>query len=155
MVRIMGLDLGKHTGWSFFERNVLKDYGDIIVKREPIEFLTTLKGLVKKIQPQIVVIENIYNRNVKTFRSLAIRIGWAMAIVTLENPATQIIFLYPSFVRRILGIRGENIKEEVCKFVNRKYRLNLTFDPNTTDHDKADAIALVLAFLKEKHDIKK
>lgn len=117
------------------------------------QYYQDIASVVRRYKPHRVVIEDIYNSNVETFKGLAFKHGIAiLAICTAvrQSEIPEIKWIKASSVRSELGIPGKKrteIKPNVCKWANSKFGLKLKYDPKGKTHDDDIADALTTCYM--------
>lgn len=143
---ILSLDVATKTGWCVFESGKVRVFGSFGVGANThgeklMKFEKEIRNLLNKYNPDIVLIEDIYCVNKKTYSYLSMLRG--IAIVTVfKLMKIDPVFMSASQVRKILGC-GKT-KRETFDWVCEKYKIDLSFN---SDNDIADSIALGTAFL--------
>ena len=145
-IRILAIDQAKSTGYAVFENGTLIEYGMIELGKkndiyENILFFAREKisGLITKIKPDAVVIEDIQqqNQNVNTYKKLAMLMGTLLSLFQEINITYDVVppTRWKSFCK-IKGKKRQEQKDNTVLFVKDKYNLN------SVEEDEADSIAL-------------
>jgi len=107
------------------------------------EFESRLKKIVIKNKPDLIIIEDVYCKNVLTFKVLCMFHGIVFKLswdVLKKDP----FYMKTSLARKILGVKG---KDGVFDFVTNCYKLKgFTFEQ---DNDITDSIAIGAAYFKK------
>jgi crossover junction endodeoxyribonuclease RuvC len=159
---ILGLDASSTcTGWSIiecssFEDIKLIDCGEIELskfkkKAFPLEYLIVLFNnidlIIKKYKPNKVYIEDIFKRNVKTYKSLA-RIRGVCEIACVLNGIKNVIELNALIIRKAVLGEGDLEKFQICTIIEKKFKVKLA----TPGFDQADAVLVSLGGVKETYE---
>lgn len=153
-MKIIGIDPGlARTGFGVIEVEQQKlkaiDYGciftspKIILTQRLKKVFLDIKRLVKKYQPDLIVIEELFfAKNAKT----AIKVGQArgVAILACHQAKCEIVELTPLQMKTYLTSFGRASKKQIGQMV--KLRLNLKEIPKPDD--TADALALAICGAK-------
>lgn len=154
-MRILGLDISSTcTGVSvvndgYLDINTL----DTIVPSDKFSlgqklvfFEKHIKKLLKKYNPDIVVIEDIFKGpNAKTFKTLAMFRGIIFKVV-FEKMKIDPKSIMPTEARKLVGAKGVK-KEDGFQFVINKYGLKeFVFEKH---NDITDAVVLALAYYEQ------
>lgn len=166
---ILGLDMAtKKTGYCIMSKSgKLIDYGVFRTNepdiRERIRHLyTDIKKIIINNDIQHIVFEDVpitNHNNLKTGKDLCILQGAILSLCFENN--IDFTFYAPSSWRSIIGLydgtkkgmKREIQKNKAIEKVNSMFDLNFVYYANETkthqtDDDKAEAICLVLAYLK-------
>jgi len=141
-MKILGVDPGSRvTGFGLIEANKLK-FGCIRTKGELTERITTIfieiDQLIKKYQPDIVVIERAFMRPDRPNPDAAIKLGHARgAIISAAgvNGITMVEYSPNQIKKSVVG-KGHATKDQVSYMVQESLRLN-----KAPQEDAADALA--------------
>jgi crossover junction endodeoxyribonuclease RuvC len=159
---ILGLDASSTcTGWSIIEcsssDNIkLVDFGEIQLtkfkkKPFPLEYLlvlyTAIGLIIKKYKPDKVYIEDIFQRNVKTFKSLA-RIRGVCEISCIVHGIKNITELNALIIRKAVLGEATLEKIDICSIIEKKFNTKLA----TVGYDQADAVLVALGGVKETYE---
>ncbi|HIM95711.1 MAG TPA: crossover junction endodeoxyribonuclease RuvC [Gammaproteobacteria bacterium] len=146
-MKILGVDPGSRvTGFGLIEANKLKftylSSGCIRTKGELTERITTIfieiDQLIKKYQPDIVVIERAFMRPDRPNPDAAIKLGHARgAIISAAgvNGITMVEYSPNQIKKSVVG-KGHATKDQVSYMVQESLRLN-----KAPQEDAADALA--------------
>lgn len=154
-LKVLSFDVSSFsTGWALIINNKPKKYGVISLDKK----LTTLERLIVfrlaainilcSNNPDFIVIEETYLKNVKTLKVLMQFIG-VLSEACLTIVGKQPIIISPQTVRSHFKVKN---KEEAFEFINKKYKLKMKFE---NDNDISDAILQGLYyydFLKERNN---
>jgi len=142
------------TGYSFFEGSKLKECGVIrlastLGRQEKLYvFRTNVQVLMRLCEPDSVVIEETYLKNVITLKTLT-RFATAVEMVCYDNHVTP-VFLNTMTVRSHFGLKK---KEEVFDYVKDKYKVKLKKYDFESGNDITDSILQALYWIdKEKEN---
>lgn len=142
------------TGWALILKDRPKKYGKVTIDKRlsiPEKLLLFKLGVVKLLceyNPDFIVIEETYMRNVKTLKTLMQFIG-ILNEASLTLIGKKPVFISPNTVRSYFKVKG---KEEAFEFTNKEFKLKMNFDE---DNDITDAILQGIyysAVLKESED---
>lgn len=170
---ILGLDMAtKKTGYGILDANAkLIDCGVFrTVSSEPRlrirEIYDGIENLIKNNDIKHIIFEDVpitNHNNLKTGKDLCILQGAILSLCFKYN--IEYTFYLPSSWRSIIGLYDgtrEGTKREIQKIkavnkVNEVYGLNFEYyasetKQRTTDDDKAEAICLCLAYIKENKE---
>jgi len=151
MSKILGLDLSSaNIGWAIVnEKTEIIDFGLIPLKKYkkkkfPLEYLKiayeNISNVIEKYNPDLIMIEATFCRNVLTLKSLAQMRGVA-TIACINNGALNIKEISPSSCRKKVFGNGALKKEEVYKKLKEKYQEDIFND----GYDISDAIVIALS----------
>lgn len=167
---ILGLDMAtKKTGYCVMSKSGdLKAFG--VLRTDGLDIRERIKQLYIKIKDLIInnnikhiVFEDVpitNHNNLKTGKDLCILQG-AILSLCFENDVNFTFYAPSSWRSKIglydgtrLGMKREIQKNKAIEKVNNMFDLNLVYYANETkthqtDDDKAEAICLVLAYLKD------
>lgn len=149
-MKIISLDQStSKSGYSIFIDKELIDYGIIrpskkISNDNKISMLIRLSEFIKKENPDILLIEDVYMKkgktfNIKTHKTLSNLQGMLIAYCVLNNIKYEII--HPSSWKNGIVGKKKISKEETQEFLKEKY--NKEFK-----EDIADSICIGLYFVK-------
>jgi len=140
------------TGYSFFVGGKLKECGTIqlsnnLDKQEKLYvFRTNVQVLIRLYEPDTVVIEETYLKNVNTLKVL-VSFVTVVEIECYENHITP-IFLRTVTVRSHFGLKS---KEAVFDYVKDKYKVKMRNYDFESGNDITDSILQALYWIdKEK-----
>lgn len=151
---ILSLDISSvSTGYAVFRKGRLlkSKCGKITIDKKLSlglrlnRFEERFCELLGQVDPDIVIIEDIYLKNAITFKVLAYFHGVAY-YHTFNNTDREPYFLGATKIRNILGVKG---KQGAFDYVNTLYSLNYNFKEH---NDITDAIALGLAYIRMLKD---
>ncbi len=157
-MKILGVDPGTITmGYGIIEGDedqvTAVSYGTIKNKvRSPIgerlnSLYQELVKIISKYKPDAVAIEQpfVMTRNMKS----ALAIGRAQAIAILAAAANEVpVYEYtPAQVKQAVADYGASSKEQIQEMVRLQLGLEETPEPS----DAADALAIALCHLRQKH----
>lgn len=148
-MKILALDqASSKTGYALFIDNELKSYGMIRPSKKlsndnKISMLIRLSEFIKKENPDLILIEDVYMKkgprfNVHTHKILSNVQGMIIYFCVLNNFKYEII--HPTTWKTGLIGNGKLSKEDTQIYLKNKY--NKTFK-----EDEADAIAIGLFYL--------
>jgi Holliday junction resolvasome RuvABC endonuclease subunit len=142
------------TGYSLFEDSELKDCGAIrlsgtLGRQDKLYvFQTNVQVLLRLYEPNEVVIEETYLKNVRTLKTLT-RFVTAVEMVCYDSHITP-VFLNTMTVRSHFGLKK---KEEVFDYVKDKYKVKLKKYDFDSGNDITDSILQALYWIdKEKEN---
>lgn len=155
MSKILGLDLSStNIGWAIInEKTEIIDFGLIPLakfkkKKFPLEYLKIayqdMSFIIKKHNPNLVMIEATFCRNVLTLKSLAQMRGVA-SIACINNGVLNIKEISPSSCRKKVFGNGALKKEEVYKKLKEKYKEDIF----NSGYDISDAIVIALSGIEK------
>jgi len=167
---ILGLDMAtKKTGFSMVGYDgTLNDFGIIRTASTDIrgrikEIYNAIDGIIENFDIDHIVFEDVpvtNHNNLKTGKDLCILQGVVLSLCFKYG--INYTFYAPSAWRSIVGTYDgtrEGMKREVQKqravdYVNKIYNLDLVYNATETktrltDDDKAEAICLALAYIKD------
>lgn len=162
MSKILALDLStKRSGWAFKIDNQAIQYGAISSSSTSVEKRITIMRdeIIKIIQNnniEEVIIEEVRpdGTNNHTGKVLTWLQGCIAVAIYEYNKNIKINFIGPSSWRSVLGIQGYRIKREQQKIKDIEYAKAATQAELTlTQDDEADAICILLAYLKDKEKL--
>jgi crossover junction endodeoxyribonuclease RuvC len=146
----LGLDASSSkSGWA-----VVNDTGELIAcgeielskfhtKRKPLEYLLVtynkIISLCEEYKPDQVCIEEIYHRNVSTFRTLA-RVRGVIELACIQSGIDTVMALNASHIRKTVLGSGKLDKVEICSIFEERYSKPLA----TVGYDQSDAILVAL-----------
>jgi Holliday junction resolvasome RuvABC endonuclease subunit len=143
MAKILAFDISSvNTGFAIFE-NGIDGYGAIKIPKKKTEveklifFKKAITKLIKVHKPDIILVEDIWLKNVKTYKTLARYQGILMVVAYPLNT----ILLTTVFVRKTLEC-GRS-KEEAFAWFKKYSGWDLDFNSN---NDEVDAILLCMAY---------
>lgn len=172
---ILSLDMAtKKTGWALFEFNGnLLEYGVIRTESEDVRermrelYFEISNKFVEHPEIEFIVFEDVplnNHNNLKTGKDLSILQGVILSLC-FEHGIGYILY-NPSAWRSIIGLYNgtrEGLKRDYQKQaavnkVNELYGFNFIYNDKETktkqtDDDKAEAICLGLAFIKENKEM--
>jgi crossover junction endodeoxyribonuclease RuvC len=161
-VIVLGLDASSSvTGWSIIEASSIDDvkliaFGEIHLskfkkKKFPLEYLMVLflaiGDIIKKYKPDRAYIEDIFVRNVKTYKSLA-RIRGVCEIACLVNDILSITELNALILRKVLLGEGGLEKDQICSILEKRFKTKLATD----GYDQSDAVLVSLGGVKDFYE---
>lgn len=151
----LGIDASSSkTGWA-----VVNDAGDLLAfgeidlakcktKKKPLEYLlviyNSITTLCEEHKPNQVCIEEIFNRNVSTFRTLA-RVRGVIELACIQSGIDSIIVLNASHMRKSVLGDGKLDKVQICTIFEKRYSRPLA----TEGYDQSDAILVALGGASE------
>lgn len=144
---IMGLDISsKSTGIAIItENNELKfmdklyipNYNKTDEQTKMFVFAIGLTSVIKKYNPCIAIVEDVFSRNISTHRSLSEFHGLCKYLLALND--IPIKYIHPSSAKSFIGCKD---KEEVFNKMIKMYNLkNLKFEDA---NDGVDALLIAL-----------
>ena len=140
------------TGYSFFDDGKLDECGVIQIpksldRQEKLYvFRSNVRVLLRIYEPDVVVIEETYLKNVRTLKTLT-RFVTAVEIECYDTYIDP-IFLNTMTVRSHFGLKK---KEDVFDYVKNKYKVKLKKYDFETGNDITDSILQALYWIdKEK-----
>lgn len=167
---ILGLDMStKKTGYGLLDFDGgLYEYGIITSDNEDIRermknVYNAVENLINKYNIRHIVFEDVpisKHKNLQTGKTLCILQGVILSLCfkygisySLYNPSAwrSIIGTYDGTKE---GVKRENQKIKAVSLINEMYQLGFEYYPRdtktrTSDDDKAEAILLALAYIKE------
>ena len=156
MSKILSLDVSSvSTGWAFMFYGKLQEFGTIAppksyrLQEKLYWFKNTSNALLKIFDPDYVIIEETYLKNVKTLKVLM----QFVAVANLECFKVceiEPLFISPQTIRSYYELKT---KEDVFEYVKNKYKVKLKKYTFETGNDITDAILQALYWndvLKEK-----
>ena len=151
-MKILCLDVSSvSTGYCIMrDSKLLKNlYGKIEINKDKkfgervFEFESRLKKIISKTKPDLIIIEDVYCKNVLTFKVLCMFHGIVFKLswdLLKKDP----FYMKTSVARKILEVKG---KDGVFNLVVDQYKLkDFTFD---CDNDITDSIAIGMAYFKK------
>jgi len=158
MSKILSFDVSSvSTGWAFLFGGKLQEFGVIQPQKafRLQEKLCWFKGEVNSLlriyEPDYILVEEVYLKNVKTLKVLMQFIG-VINLECFQEASEEPLFLSPQTVRSMFGLKN---KEEVFEFIKKKYKVkfkNIKFEDG---NDMSDAVLQALYWqnvLEEKPD---
>lgn len=143
MSKILSFDVSSvSTGWAFIFEGNLQSFGKIEPDRTfmPMEKLCWFKHnvtmLLKVYQPDYVIVEETYLKNVKTLKTLMYFIA-ILAYTYYEVLDKDVVFTSPLTVRSHFKLKT---KEDVFEYVSKKYKVKLKNYTFETGNDITDAV---------------
>ena len=164
IIKVLGLDLAtKKSGYCFKENKQLIDFGLIRANEKDdidhriMQIYLQAKDIVKKYKPDYIVFENTpSHNNAKLGRELSRLHGCIMSLVFDSNGKMGYRDYMPSKWRSAIGtydgtrngLRRDVQKQCAIDYINKKYNLDLVYDPKdkTGSDDIAEAICICDAF---------
>ena len=156
MSKILSLDVSSvSTGWAFLFYGKLQSFGIIEIHKtlrlqeKLYWFGNHVNALLKTFDPDYVIIEETYLKNVKTLKVLM----QFVAVANLECFKVceiEPLFISPQTIRSYYELKT---KEDVFEYVKNKYKVKLKKYTFETGNDITDAILQALYWndvLKEK-----
>jgi len=150
---ILGLDLSTtETGYCLAVNGTITEVG--IIKPSPkldrfekiIYIAEEAMKLIKSKKVDELVIEDIYLAWVDAYGVLA-RLQGAMIYMWYKCKLRPLLIYSCTTARKNIGIKGNSKKKEVIQIINDRLGINLKND------NEADAIVLILNYLKEQGQI--
>jgi Holliday junction resolvasome RuvABC endonuclease subunit len=145
------------TGWAFLfngklqEFGVIKLYSSFRLQEKLYYFDVQARALMKIFDPDYVVIEEMYLKNVKTLKVLMQFVGTAN-YGCFKELGIEPIFVSPLTVRSYYELKT---KEDVFKYIKNKYKVKLKKYDFESGNDITDATLQALYLnevLKEKEN---
>jgi crossover junction endodeoxyribonuclease RuvC len=151
---ILGLDASSAvTGWSIIKSNEnneinLIDFGEILLdkfkkKSYPLQYIKVLydeiEKIIKKYNPELCIVEDIYVFNKLTYKSLS-RIRGICEIACLNNDVQKIFAIAPTSARKtVLGEgKGGTKSPAICTILEKRFGKSLA----TKGFDQSDSILI-------------
>ena len=154
MSKLLSFDVSSvSTGYSFFEDDKLKECGVIrlastLGRQDKLYvFKTNVQVLLRLYEPDEVVIEETYLKNVRTLKTLT-RFVTAVEMVCYDHHVTP-VFLNTMTVRSHFGLKK---KEEVFDYVKNKYKVKLKKYDFASGNDITDSILQALYWIENKKE---
>jgi Holliday junction resolvasome RuvABC endonuclease subunit len=146
---ILGIDIAsRNIGWAVIKNGKInkKQSGLIVINSNTnmgerlVEFENSIKDLINYINPDTIVIEDIYRGpSIITFKTLSLFRGVAIKSI-YEKTSNMPISIMAVQARKLVGIK--NTKEAAFDTINKKFKLKYEFKKH---NDIVDAIVLGLA----------
>jgi len=145
--KILSFDVSSvSTGWAFLFHGDLQSFGIINphptfrMQEKLYWFRNESRALLKIFEPDYVIIEETYLKNVKTLKVLMQFIG-ILHLECFNELGIDPIFVSPMTVRSNFELKK---KEDVFKYVKNKYKVKLKKYNFETGNDITDAILQAL-----------
>lgn len=143
----MGLDISsKSTGVSiitkdnklkFMDKFFVPNYNNTTEEVKMFVFAIGLNSVIKKYNPCLAIVEDIFSKNISTHRSLAEFHGLCKYILALHDIPMK--YIHPSSAKSFIGCKD---KEEVFNKLVKMYKLeNLKFEDA---NDGIDSLLIAL-----------
>ena len=142
MSKILSFDVSSvSTGWSFIFGGKFKEFGTITpqksfrLQEKLYWFKSNVNALLKIFEPDYIIVEDTYLKNVKTLKTL-------MQFVSVVNTqcfevlGEEPIFVSPQTVRSKYKLKN---KEEVFNYMKNKYKVKLKNYTFETGNDITDS----------------
>lgn len=142
MPKILSFDISSvSTGWSFIIGDKLHEFGTI---EPPSSFMLTEKlywfkcavnAILKVLQPDYIIVEETYLKNVKTLKTLMHFVS-TLIQECYNILDEQVILVSPMTVRSHFGLKT---KEDAFIYVSKKYKVKLKNYTFETGNDITDS----------------
>lgn len=150
---IMGADLSSHSSGIaiinkkkellFMDKIFIKNYDKTSEEIRILSFVIAIKKIIQVYNPSVVVVEQIFSKNIETHKNLARLHGIFSYLMIMHN--IEVKYIHPSSAKAYLGCKT---KEEVFEKLNMQYKLGLNFKEH---NDGVDALLMALNYYnKEK-----
>lgn len=156
MNKILSFDVSSvSTGWVFMFGGKLKEFGTITTSKsyrlqeKLYWFKSSVNALLKIFEPDYIVVEETYLKNVKTLKTLMQFIS-VVNVECFEVLDKEPVFISPNTVRSYFKLKD---KEAVFDYVKNKYKVKFKQYTFKTGNDITDATLMGLYWwdiLKEK-----
>jgi len=148
-MNILSLDVSSvSTGWAVFSGSKLNHIGKIVIsskyslQEKLYMFRNELNSLLILHNPDYVVVEETYLKNVKTLKVLMQFIS-VVNIECFDTLKKEPVFVSPNTVRSNFGLKT---KSDVFKAVKSKYKVKLKNYDYDSGNDITDAVLQGLYF---------
>ena len=142
MNKILSFDVSSiSTGWAFIFGGKLKEFGTIVppksfrLQEKLYYFKNEVKALLKIFEPDYIIVEETYLKNVKTLKTLMQFVS-VVNMQCFEVLHEEPILVSPQTVRSHYKLRD---KKEVFDYMKDKYKVKLKKYTFETGNDITDA----------------
>ena len=147
MDKILSFDVSSvSTGWALIEDNKLKEFGTIVpqhsytLQEKLYWFKNEVHSLLNIVQPDYVIVEQTYLKNVNTLKTL-MQFFAMLNIECFTELHEEPVLVSPQTIRSHFGLKK---KEDVFDYVKNKYKAKLKNYTFETGNDITDAILMGL-----------
>ena len=158
MVTILGLDVSsRSTGWAVLKNGRFykneDNYGKILLEKQELgvrlyNFRQKLKELLEKVNPDAVIIEDVFSGPSPGTSKLLARFSGVAVELCYEILKAEPTVALATTVRKKLNVKG---KEEAFNFIKKRYKLDWDFKKM---NDVSDALLLALYQYKLVKELK-
>jgi len=149
-MKVLSLDVSSvSTGWALINEDAkLLHFGTISIPNLDVMaklywFHNYLESLIFTLEPDIILVEETYLKNVKTLKTLSQFIGMVNFLVFKHHKPA--VYLNPNAVRAFFKLRT---KADVFDFVKNKYKSKLKELTFNNGNDITDAILQALYYIE-------
>jgi Holliday junction resolvasome RuvABC endonuclease subunit len=142
MGNILSFDVSSvSTGWAFIFGGRLKEFGTIVppksfrLQEKLYWFKNEVNLLLKIFEPDYIIVEETYLKNVLTLKTLMQFIS-VVNVQCFEILGEEPIFISPQTVRSYYKLKN---KEEVFEYIKNKYKVKLKNYTFETGNDITDS----------------